>query len=293
MGPSRDNRLSVSIPRPEGRQTRGTGLLLGALLSALLCLGCEDAGLGSASGSDAADPNEAGIRLSQIRYALRWDLGGIEVEEDGALRFQTDTGLQVHLTEGYVVTYGLSLVPCASEDDPSLAARILGIRSARADHSYDPDPSSLPYGQAESLLDLASRDLGPFDFPSAPYCSFHHLVARGEEATGSLPDDWDMIGTSLHLRGTTWDSDPVDARALAVDATAAYSQWSPLNRWESWELIQQLGAGGALEINLYRNPAHLLNGIDLETASPDEVAWRSLENFVENTRVEFVRPQGS
>ncbi len=126
--------------------------------------------------------------------------GVVPIPEGTGWEVTNDFGYRVRVTRGYLTTYSMELVEC-----PRTRTSLGGLLSppaAWAGHtSGTPNPAAIRPMQVESLVALTDREVGTVMLAPQPYCQVHYLVARAGRDSPGLPDDLDMVDTSLHIDG--------------------------------------------------------------------------------------------
>lgn len=214
---------------------------------------------------------------SSATWTLGWDAGDTERSEAGR-RFETDLGYTVELTEGYAVSYSVTLVPCEFD---VVASGPRWIRPARAHHGEFQDGSELFMQRPEDLVDpLESSHEAEFD--AAAYCGVHWAIARPDADVVGLPGAPDSR-ISLRLRGTWSRGD--EAGVLELE-----SEWPDGRSFVFGEDLEQPDLStGHLDVRLQRRLDQAFDGIELASDTEGGVLWGVLENLVGGLAV-TVRP---
>ena len=244
----------------------------------LLCL---SAALGCAPGEVAGDialsaASPVHPTLHTIRWALDWDLDGVEWTPDG-ISITNDLGVTFVVAGGVLLDDSLVAVPCADTVADVGWERWLGVGSAHADHSAFADPSSFEEHQIEPLAAPAARTLGDRSFDPTSYCTVHWLVARADEGTES--DGVDLSGVALSLQAR-W-SGPDGEGALSFETEWTNGALLDLTIEEA----RQSGEAVAAEITVVRSLGGLFDGVDPATQSELAIAWSVLENLMAGSRL--------
>ena len=266
------------------KASRAAALLAGvvALLFAPSCVGDRGSagskastgggGSGGAGGSSGSGASRALIRGAT--WSLTWDTERVSRPAGGGWSVDTDRGYRVHVISGWLVTYSVSLGLCEDGGQGGGALGLLfGVRSAYAHE--DGNASTIDVQHAEDLT-------GSFEphrpwsaaFAAARYCRVHWLTGRADQRVDS-PEGIDLQGQSLVVAGS-WERDGA-THDLAV------STW-----WPQGYLVDLDASGGdapddgearVAQITVKRSLGSLFDGIDLATATDDEVAGTVLENL--------------
>ena len=244
-----------------------------ALTTAVMCAGPD------ARVTPEATQPEAG----QIRYHLTWDWGDA-VPDDLGWRVTTDRGYAVHVTEGYLVTYSVQLAPC-TEDDLGTASRwptLFGAGEAWAGHGGPDDPSAWITGLVEPLASPVNTSLTPITVEPELYCRAHYLLARAETGALGLPEDIDMMGTSLYIKGTV---------ARGDEPATTFTIWStlPTGQLLAWSEpatpidVTDLG----VDVTITRDLGRLFDGVEFATMSTESVEKTILLGLADRLTVEL------
>jgi len=122
---------------------------------------------------------------------------------DGDVRGLTNAaGYGVVLHEAYVVMSAFELVPCPESRAEAAMRWLLGASVAHAHSGGSARVLGVPH-----VLDLMARDRSllaqaTMEPPPGAYCEVRVEIAPADADAVGLPDDVDMVGTSLHLAGS-------------------------------------------------------------------------------------------
>ena len=222
----------------------------------------------------------------EIRYHLDWGWGDAETTDEG-WRVTTDRGYDVEVTEGFLITYSVQLAPCADDElgysiDPR---RLFGVGQAWAGHGGPEDPSAWLMGIAEDLAKPQQVSLQPVPLNTGVYCRAHYLVARAETKTRGLPNDFNMVGTSLYVAGTA---------ALDDGPAQPFSIWStlPVGELITWgDPISPVDlSDGGIDVTITRDLGRLFDGIAFETMSAESIEKTMLLGLASRLRVDVAQP---
>lgn len=198
------------------------------------------------------------LALDAARYTLAWSTDGL-VEEAQGWSVITDRGYEVHVREGSLTTYGLSLVAC----EDVLARGLSPIASAHAGHGEQADPSTWSAPYTQSLTAPEPELYGELVFASARYCQVHYLLyAAREDTEGAGEAD---VGSTLRLEAEVLA--PVQ-RTLSLHVAPGHGALVDLPAID--------GEGSVLELVARRDLAGMLDGIDLASATDEEIGWHAL-----------------
>ena len=251
-----------------------------ALLFAPSCTGERGApgsvgpsGAGGAGGSSGSSATGALIRGAT--WSLTWDTERVTHGEDGGWSVDTDRGYRVNVTSGWLVTYSVSLGLCDDSGQGGgggggALGRLFGVRAAYAHE--DGNASTMDLQHAEDLTgSLEPRRPWSAAFAAARYCRVHWLAGRADLHVDS-PEGIDLQGQSLVLAGS-WERDGV-RRDLAV------STWWPQGYLVDLEAAApDDGEARIAQITVKRSLGSLFDGIDLASASDEQLAGSVLENL--------------
>ncbi len=189
-----------------------------------------------------AEPTTEG----DIQYEMVWNIDGVEFDEDGTGWTVTSAlGYTVHVDTAYVVSYTTQLVECddhTHDDATAWLSNALIPNSAEAGHGGERDPSLMDQPVIEDFASPTDFILGQITVPTINYCQGHYLVARAYDTAQNLPEDVDMIGSSLYMAGTYILSDSTEAHEFIIDTN--------------------LANGTLVDLTYYDNPAHVAIGED-------------------------------
>jgi hypothetical protein len=272
---------------------RAAALLAGtvALLCAPSCTSELEAlrsiGAGGSSGSGGSGGSggsaDRGALLRGTTWSLTWDKARVTPAEGGGWSVDTDRGYRVHVTSGWLVDYSVSLGLCDTGGQGgggSALGRFFGVRSAYAHE--DGNASTIDLQHAEDLTgSLEPHSRWSAAFPAARYCRAHWLAGRSGKLVDS-PEGIDLQGRSLVLAGT-WERDGA-LHDLAV------STWWPQGYLVDLDAVMTAaaaddGVARIADITVKRSLGTLFDGIDLASATDEELAGRVLENLALHVEV--------
>ncbi len=236
------------------------------LLLCLLLCGCVAADEGVA-------PEGGQSAISSATWTLGWDREGTTRTKAGRT-FETDLGYRVDLSEGFAISYSVTLVPCTMD---VVATGPRWIRPALAHHGEFQDGSEYFMQRVEDFVDpLEARYEAAFD--AADYCGVHWAIAR---------PDADIVGQegapderiSLRLRGTWSRGD----EGGELDYTTDWPDGRSFLFGD--ELPQPDVSSGHLDVRFERRLGQAFDGIELADEIEGGVLWAVLENLVGNVDV--------
>ena len=165
------------------------------VFSAVRRLSVVAVGVFVASGGCSSSSKE-GITLAVLSEAPR-----SAVEAAGTRTFDTDRGVRVTLTRGYLSTGSVEIFGCAAETSWRWLEPFF-LREARAHVVGSPTRLGIP--AVESLLaDPGTRmELGELHPPPRSYCKVKQTILAADSDALGLPSDGSMLGKSLLVAGT-------------------------------------------------------------------------------------------
>jgi hypothetical protein len=228
-------------------------------------------GSGGAGGSGGSSGTGALIRGAT--WSLTWDTERVTRDDDGGWSVDTDRGYRVHVTSGWLITYSVSLGLCDAGGQGgggSALGRFFGVRSAFAHE--EGNASTMDLQHAEDLTgSLEPHRPWSAAFAAARYCKVHWLAGRADPRVDS-PVGVDLQGQSLVLAGT-WERDGA-RHDLAV------STWWPQGTLVDLDAAApDDGEARIAQITVKRSLGSLFDGIDLASATDEQVAGTVLENL--------------
>jgi hypothetical protein len=208
-----------------------------------------------------------------------------------------DLGYRVRITEGYLVTRDIELVPCDPKPPAALSlldlpATFLGARPAWAGHSGVADPSATKRAQVESLLDRQALEIGTVEPGAQSYCRLHYLVARADSATAGLPADTDMVDQSLDVSGS-FARDESGPQTFRLRTAIANGVLVDLRRPGSSHPTPLDTGRESATIVVRRRFDTLFHRIDFAAMDEKRMARELLQNVIEGVEIELqVEPHG-
>lgn len=245
---------------------------IGALALLVLNMHCMSNEAGPAAETESNPPEEAepGLWLSAARWSGSWDFHGIEYEIDGTWSTQNDLGYRVHLEQGLFVNYSAGFGQCDS---------VSGSAQALVMHAETDNPTLLETHFIEDLTHPMDIEFGELSFPAARYCWAHWLVARGE--AGIAPKDGiDMAGSSIKLKGTSSRNEKTFS--FSVDTFWPASKLDEIDLIVNQDDLMQLKENPSpayMMIQIQRPLSRLFDGIDFETATPEQIQGMVLDHL--------------
>ena len=139
--------------------------------------------------------------------------------------------------------------------------------------------------QVESLVAAADREIGTVTLAPQAYCQLHYLIARAGRGSPGLPDDLDMVDTSLHVDGTYRAPGSVTATPFTVHTPIANGALFERTA-ASTPIRVDTGAAGA-RVTVRRHLGSMFDAVDF-AKMPDSVrAERVLASVVRHAVVEI------
>jgi hypothetical protein len=213
-------------------------------------------------------------------------------------------GFTVRLDEGYLVSHGLGLVPCQTNDrtmsiPPRTGSLLTPLfewlkpNTARAGHSADDDVPRFPGSYVEPLHEPDRTAMGTLEIPSGRYCETHYLIARAQPPMHGEPKGRSLARKTLYLRGT-WHApaDGLDPTRFEVLSPLGNGALDPLKTsiTEAGEPLVLDAEHPSLHLEISRHLPDLFHGIDFPTMAERDIARQVLKNIVHGTVIREVRP---
>jgi hypothetical protein len=197
----------------------------------------------------------------------------LEPTGDASAPLTTDTGYEVTLTRGYLVTASADLEVCAADALwlRRLERRATWVKSAHAHESGTPTHIGSPYVEALVGGGTTPVDYGVFSPPPDRYCTLRYDIGPADSDAEGLPADPDMVGKSLYLEGTYTAADGV-AHAFTASTSATATAELGLSTLD-------LQSAGTADVLVRKSAAHWFDGIDFAAATPDDIATKVLANI--------------
>ena len=141
--------------------------------------------------------SKEGITLAVLSEAPR-----SAVEAAGTRTFDTDRGVRVTLTRGYLSTGSVEIFGCVAAETSWHWLGPFSLREARAHVVGSPTRLGIP--AVESLLaDAGTRmEGGELHPPPRSYCKVKQTILAADSDALGLPPDGSMLGKSLLVEGT-------------------------------------------------------------------------------------------
>ena len=205
----------------------------------------------------------------------------------------TDLGYEVRVDRGWLVSSGLTLVPCG--DDVGWAgAGNFGVGTAYAGHSGEVDLSGITSPIVESLTEPAVVEWRSSKIPSTRYCQLHYLLARSDERAVADAAQVDMRGFTLWIDAAYRAPGSAREHPLSVRIASAHGGLSGLGqvdqahhaRREKDGTIAAVETGrGDYGVTLRRDLGALFDGIELDDALDEEIERQLLRNVIDNVGI--------
>lgn len=221
--------------------------------------------------------------LDAVRYRVDWT-GGAQTDDGWST--PTDLGWTVTISEGYLVQYSHSLVACAdvvASVEPSLLEQAWSwvVPTAFAGHTGESDPSITPQPRLEVLIPPTGMTVGTVEVEPTAYCRSHFNVGRVMTPYEEWPEDPDLTGLSIYLRGTVTSPSGITTD-LSLDITEAYGKLFELDADAlGWTPAQGEGPF-TLDLHYTRDFGTLFDGIDFETTTDRDIGRAILASLVED-----------
>ena len=232
------------------------------------------------------DTESAEALRTEVRYHLTWEWGSAEETLQG-WRVHNDRGYLVEVEEGSLVSYSVQLAPCSRDDlEPGRSTlRFWGSGLALAGHGGVEDPSAWSQGIAESLKSPEDVILDPVELSGGVYCRAHYLVAKAETKTLNLPSTFNMVGTSLYIKG----------QAIGEDGQAwPFTIWStlPIGELLAWTTpVSAIDLSrGSVDVVITRDLGTLFDGVNFATMESEAMEKTILLGLAQRLRVEVTQP---
>ncbi|MCB9796626.1 MAG: hypothetical protein H6741_28340 [Alphaproteobacteria bacterium] len=188
--------------------------------------------------------------MLDYRLVVDWE-GSILV--DGERWFETDLGYAVGLSEAWVSTTNLELVPCLTQDSGWAS---LFIKSAYAHVGHTHDASQITPDLLEELVGGEGVDLGLAPGGGGPYCELYQIMgpATEEELVARI------VGWYIPPGGERVDFVAESHVGTSALADVGEGAWAELDEADA-------------EVAWVRFPARALDGLALETLSELDLAF--------------------
>jgi len=218
-----------------------------------------------------------------ISYQLDWDLNGAELTSDG-WQITTDLGYEVVIHEGYITSFNASLISCShSHGLFGWLVEMLSPGEVQAGHGgTDDEPSIVNASVVESLTAPSSTVMGTVHVTEPNYCNGFYVLGQAHDLAANLPDDFDMTGNSLYIRGEYIANDGT-ATPFTVTTNVGWGTQDDLTLPQSDRNIHVAVGNEAITISIQRSLATLFDGIDFETADEITLSHSLLRNLTDNT----------
>ena len=221
----------------------------------------------------------------QITYRLDWRWGQALPAEQGWM-VTNDLGYQVHLKQGYLVTYSTELIEC-----PSNAAQTswhldqIGPQPAYAGHGADPSEARITASVVEDLAHPLASTIETVAVTASSYCQGHYVIGpAGVETTRNLPQQIDLIGTSLFIQGDYQDPETAAITPFTIQTKLPGGVIADLTSVEAInEPVQVLTGSVPIEVTLRRDLGSLFDGVDFGQMSEQEQARGVLRSLTGST----------
>lgn len=187
----------------------------------------------------------------------------------------TDLDYAVRIGRGHIVSFAVSLVPCAKGNRAGRAGSGLFISSARAGHVSGLLPGQLIKPDAEDLHRPRPIPFGQLAPPERDYCQVHYVAAGAGQ----------LGGLSMRIEGA-WRRGNSVWRQFRAESSASFGAFFALR--DAVGAPFRGSVAGFKSLTLTRNLARLFDGVRFADNSAAEMRKRILRNFVNHTDVRLV-----
>lgn len=216
-------------------------------------------------GGCASDPTEISVTVEIEAPASE--------SEAGARSFETNLGVRVVLTRGFLSTGSVELLGCDAQaaGGATWLAPLL-MRAARAHVTTTPTRLGAPV--VESLLAPSGERtaLGRLHPPAGAYCKVKHAIFIADADAAGLPDDGVMRGKSLFVEGT-YTSPGRETRPFRLTSTASFDVESVVDA-----TTLSIDGDHEARVVLFKTDERWFDDVDF-TADENDAARRVLENL--------------
>lgn len=224
-----------------------------------------------------------------IQYEMIWNLDGVEFDADGAgWTVESALGYTVHVEIAYLVSYTMQLVECADHTHNDTTAWLSDAfipNSAEAGHGDERDSSLIDQPIVEDFASPTNFILGQITVPSINYCQGHYLVARAYDTTQNLPNDVDMLGSSLYMAGTYTLPNSAEPQEFIIDTNLANGILVDLVYYGNQAHVA-IG-GDMAQIQVIRALSTLFDTVDFATMEEDMQSKAVLWQLIDTTQIEI------
>ena len=233
-----------------------------------------------------------------IHYALTWNTQNVTFEDTG-ISLTSNLGANIEIRVAYVVLYSTQLVACES-DPNSIVGKIYDWfrpSLAYAGHGGENrDPSAMLIPTVEDLVQAQRIDLGSQTVSDRVYCQIHYLIGRAEDNAQFLPEEHELLGSSLYLEGSWSQGASLESTDFIIDTSTAYGALKSLypqgsygEESSAYELdMNQFGASVVIE----RSLGGMFDDIDWLEMNDTEVERKVLSNIIDQVNI-TVTPDAS
>ncbi|MCP3139949.1 hypothetical protein [Pyxidicoccus xibeiensis] len=151
------------------------------------------------------------------------------VEAQGVRTLLTDEGARASLSGALVTLGSVELFPCEATGWRRLLRELSPVGTAWAHSASSPRRLGTPHVLGLGRADGEVRELGVLRPPPGRYCRARLTFepadadAQGLDSAAAGAEPVDMVGRSLHLRGTLAAEDGSDARPFEVESSGRAS----------------------------------------------------------------------
>lgn len=186
--------------------------------------------------------------------------------------FGTDLGYQVRIHSGHIVSFAVSLVPCAKGSRAGRGNSGLFISSARAGHVSGLMPGQLIKPVAEALHRPRPTLFGQITPPERDYCQAHYVAAGAGQ----------LGGLSMRIEGA-WRRGDSAWQQFRAKSSASFGAFFALR--DAAGAPYRGSVSGFQSLTLTRNLRRMFDGVRFAGGGAAEMRKRILRNFVNHTHV--------
>lgn len=217
-----------------------------------------------------------------VVYTTTWDWGAAQPDPAGGWHVVNDLGYEVHLQDGYIVTYSATLGECPhSHSFLAWLVSLLTPNSAAAGHNSEADPAQINASFVDSLAQPTAHEWGTVLVNEPSYCEGHYLVARADHTTAGSSAAFE---TSISITGTYQSVMSDEIQSFTLTSAVAWGTLGPLLDGDAQGNVHIEIGNEAVHIDIRRQLDRLFDGIDFATISESAFAQAVLRNLLQNTR---------
>jgi hypothetical protein len=222
-----------------------------------------------------------------ISYRTEWETGKTTLA-NGAWDVVNNRGYHIHVTKGYIVSYSTTLNECDHLTGiVDWLSSLVAPKVAQAGHtSGGPDPAAIKVAHVDSLTALQSIDLGTVTVNEYSYCKGHYLIARADDKTIGLPQDVDLIGSSVYIEGTYRAEDHSDSTAFVIKTGVANGALYDITPQDSTQKVNPVVGSTPIQIVIKRQLDSLFKDVDFATMDDAARAQAVLDALIGSTQMQ-------